>query len=99
MVRAADIKRVWTCCLQQAAEGKERCEKRRVLASVDRYDGIGSWPRVHGQRESLPKVAVAYGDRSHGNWRVPGGDDAAALFVAACLNWSIPSNSIPTSEL
>ena len=32
--------------MQQAAEGKERCEKRRVLASVDRYDGIGSWPRV-----------------------------------------------------
>ena len=49
MVRVVDIKRVWTCCLQQAAEGKERCEKWRVLASGVRYDGIGSWPRVHGQ--------------------------------------------------
>lgn len=32
--------------------------------------------------ESFPKVTVACGDRSHGNWRVPGGDDAADLFVA-----------------
>ena len=44
--------------MQQAAEGKERCEKRRVLASVDRYDGIGSWPRVHGQWESDSAVTV-----------------------------------------
>lgn len=73
--------------MQQAAEGKERCEKRRVLASVDRYDGIGSWPRVHCQRESLPKVAVACGDRSHGNWRVPGGDGRRGGCRRSVCHW------------
>ena len=32
--------------MQQAAVGKERCEKRRVLASGVRYEGIGSGPPV-----------------------------------------------------
>jgi hypothetical protein len=44
--RAADINVCGrAACMQQAAEGKERCEKRRVLASGVGYDSMGSGPR------------------------------------------------------
>ena len=98
MVRAADI----NVCGRAACSRRQR-EKR------DAKNG-GFWPLGLGTRawesgarhfqsgQSFPKVAVACGDRSHGSWRVLGGDGAAALCEAVRLNWPVPSNSIPTSE-